>query len=150
MPANQSWHIALADIALILFLLTATALARQEELATETDRPQHPRFAAAGASAIFDSRSQTADFTAWLDQNHTDSRQQLTLYAEYRDTDEAAQMLQRAQSMIRTAQQRAIAARLVLENGERPALRAVLAFDGDAQMARSLLQGQEDPTNGEP
>lgn len=140
--SGQSWHIAFADIALILFLLTATALAREEDLA----RQGVP--ASGTASAIFDARARDEDFAQWLSENVSDDRQKVTITLHHSGSLEASQF-RRAATLADMAAARNIPHRIVIEPADKDRLLAVLAFDGSPQMARSLLNNQEEPTRGD-
>lgn len=139
---GQSWHIAFADIALILFLLTATALARQEDLA----RQGIP--ASGTASAIFDASKRDEDFVGWLSENVTDSRQTVTITLHHSGSLSASQFHEAA-ALANKAAAHNIPYRIVIERADKDRLLAVLAFDGSPQMARSLLNNQEEPANGD-
>lgn len=136
--AGQGWQTSLADLSLILFLITAAAASRQAEsrpgaaMAAPSARaePLSVYVAAAGAPAL----------AQWLRDQAADPRQQLTITARYGPGTQA-QALAEAARLAAEAGELGLAARIVVEPGEGPA-RVALAYDapGAADVARDLQQ----------
>lgn len=140
--ATVSWQTSLADLSLILFMVTAAAVSHADDTAK-------PSAAAAAGAATADKRQVfaapspiaeplsvyiaapgTPPLTQWLAQQASDPRQQLTITAQYAAgsarTRETA--LSSAIRLAREAGQAGLSARIVIEPGKGPT-RAVLAFD---------------------
>lgn len=138
-----TWHVALADLSLILFLLTASALAEEE------DQPAAVPFVETNASAIYSGDHGAESFQKWLDENANDSRLSLTIYVSYNSREGPIAAAQRAQEMAQVAQQYEGEMRIVIvRRNSAPSVVAVLSFDDDERMAQSLLGETEEPTNG--
>lgn len=153
-----SWQTSLADLSLILFMITAAAVThrppkpapqgqdlRQNAVASDRGEALAVHIATPGAPAL----------ARWLGQQPGDPRQQLTITVAYVPGREAS-ALERAGQMLREASMAAGrfgGVRIVVEPGTGPP-RAELAFDAPspampgAGMARSLRSPREASTHG--
>lgn len=135
--AGSGWQYILADLSLILFMVTAAALASAE------DAPQPaPRPAASGPAAVADAQPVSAQgevlalyraapgappLGRWLRDQAADPRQQLTIVAQYRPGDQAA-ALRQAGALAADAGEAGLRARIIIEPGQ-GGTTAALAFD---------------------
>jgi hypothetical protein len=137
---GTGWQTIIADLSMILFMLTASAVARQGPKAPST---LASATAAAPASmqpavrsepmAVWIAGEGAPPLRAWLAQQPRDSRQQVTITASYAPgaLDEA---LGQAQALAREAGD----ARVVVEPGA-PGVRVVIGYDApEARLARPL------------
>jgi len=133
----QGWQVILADLALILFLLTLSALpaveaqsgqrladrnARKEDL---KDRRQ-PEIAP--AQALFRPISGGPDIAAWLAAQPRDPRATLTVFARYRPGEESAAW-EAAAAIARKAATSGVPVRTIITAGDETDLYASLAYD---------------------
>jgi hypothetical protein len=129
----MGWEVMLADLSLILFLVTAVALSQTEEdSGSQVVSPQGE------AMAFYSAEPGAPPLEEWLSSQSSDARQQLTIVAQYRPghQDEA---LDQAMALAREARRAGARARVVVEPGE-GGTTATLAFDAPgATLARSLL-----------
>ncbi|MCP9221232.1 hypothetical protein MKP08_00515 [Erythrobacter sp. LQ02-29] len=126
---TSGWQIMLADLSLILFIVTAAAI--------DTDAAPTPAQGLAARAepvAVFRPTGET-DLTSWLAERPTDPREQLTIVARY-----GAGGLDRtraqAEALARQADAAGLAPRIVIEPGEADDVAAVFAFD--PAVARNL------------
>lgn len=138
--AGSGWQTVLADLSLILFMVTAAALSQ-----ANTERPE-PKAASElspispqGAPlALYRAEAGAPPLAEWLASQAADSRQQLTIVAQYRLGDQSAALAQ-AEALAREAGEAGTGARIVIEPGE-GGTTAALAFDvPSSTLARSLL-----------
>lgn len=134
--AGSGWQVTLADLSLILFIVTAAAL-------SQGGAPQ-------GAPSVPAQRSATAEPTAvwrpggpalaaWLAQQPRDPRQLVTIIAPYAPAGQE-RALGLAVSLAQEASRAGFAARVVVEPGE-GGPSATLAYD--QPLARALQRGGE-------
>ncbi|WP_395328912.1 hypothetical protein WBP06_14030 [Novosphingobium sp. BL-8H] len=135
-----SWQTSLADLSLILFMITAAAVTHRPPARHRPDRP--PAAVArppAGPSdrgealAVYIAGPGAPPLARWLSQQPRDPRQQLTITVAYAPGAEA-RALETAAAMLRQAQAGASdfgGARIVVEPGAGPP-QAALAFDAPA------------------
>jgi hypothetical protein len=137
---GTGWQTIIADLSMILFMLTASAVTRQSHTAraappdvpaTATPIPQPaPR---SEPIAVWIAGEGAPPLRQWLAQQPRDSRQQVTVTATYAPGAMDAALAQ-AQALARQAGD----ARVVVEPGP-PGVRVVLSYDApDARLARSL------------
>jgi hypothetical protein len=131
---SAGWQTTIADLALILFMVTAAAIDGHDD---PTDSAPSP--AASGEPlAVYRAGEHAPPLREWLAEQAPDERQYLTIVAGYTEGD-AAGAAGRALVLAAQAQAVGAAARIVLEPGDGDELVATLAFDrpGTA-VARSL------------
>ncbi|WP_395391881.1 hypothetical protein WBP07_13860 [Novosphingobium sp. BL-8A] len=149
-----SWQTSLADLSLILFMITTAAVTHRppakHQLARQAETPA-PVQPSAGPSvrgeamAVYIAAPDAPPLARWLSQQPRDPRQQLTITVAYAPGAEA-QALETAARMLREAKAGVPdlgGPRIVVEPGARPP-RAELAFDAplppttNESVARSL------------
>lgn len=127
--AGSGWQYILADLSLILFMVTAAALA-------SADEPPMPRAVTAGeqplspqgeALALYRAAPGAPPLAAWLRDQSPDARQQLTILAQYAPGGQAA-ALRQAVAMAEEAGESGTQARIVVEPGQ-GGTTAALAYD---------------------
>ncbi|MCB2060927.1 MAG: hypothetical protein KDE21_10500, partial [Novosphingobium sp.] len=126
------WEIMLADLSLILFMVTAVALSQTD------DGDGRVAISPQGeALAFYRVDSDAPPIGEWLESQSVDVRQQLTIVAQYRSGEQEAALMQ-AETLAREARASGAQARIVVEPGE-GGTTATLAFDvPDATLARNL------------
>mgnify|MGYP001765149718 CR=1 FL=1 len=132
--AGSGWQTVLADLSLILFMVTAAALQQAEERApTAPVLPAAP--ALADPVALWRAAPGGPDLAAWLAAQPTDPRLRLTIVAHHAGDPVAAA---RAAAMLAARAGRP--ARIVLEPGAAQPLSAGLTFDAGAGLAHGLQE----------
>lgn len=121
--ALQGWQVMLADLSMILFLVTASTLpGGKPVISAESASSSH-----GAPGAVFRSgRGQS--LTLWLDERVQDPREMLTLTGRY-GPGERSLIARDVAIAAAIADRRGVAVRTVLEPGTRSDLVAVLAFD---------------------
>lgn len=148
-----SWQTSLADLSLILFMLSAAAINRQQgHLRQEKQaqaREEPPASPAGTPLAIYIAEPGAPPLARWLAEQAGDPRQRVTVTASYGSAPgDMAQSLTEAGRLAREAEAAGHKARIVVEPGMPPA-RVVLAFDDPAEaMARSLRTTSRNPSEG--
>jgi hypothetical protein len=145
---GSGWQYILADLSLILFMVTAAALASSDNAPAHTPTTSQPiaRARSAGTRplspqaeplALYRSAPGAPSLGQWLHQQSADSRQQLTIVAHYAPGGQV-EALSQAAALARDAGEAGALARIVVEPGQGGAS-ATLAFDiPEAAMARDL------------
>lgn len=140
MKASQSWLMTLADLTIILFIITAADLSRADARVTDTAHSV-AAIATAEPTAIF--RPGGPSLSAWLAGQPGDPRQQLTILVRHARGDQAVAM-GKGMALLEQAQQAGRDARLVVEEGEHSEIAAFLAYDvSPAKMARQLHEADQ-------
>lgn len=141
-----SWQLVLADLSLILFIVTAGALARSEESVAGAEEHRASGLASTGAPvsgspvAVLRGDGSADDdviLAAWLAEYRPDPREQLTLTLHYGQGDFAAAQA-RAEAMRGLSMDAGQIPRIVLEQADTNALHASFAFDHAPDVARNL------------
>lgn len=134
---GHGWQLILADLALILFLLTLSALpaaeadagrglaarAVQEKTARETARPE-----IAAAQALFRPIAGGPPLSAWLAGQTPDPRATLTIFAVHTPGKER-EAWSRAEALATEARAAGARVRTIIAAGKEPDLYASLAYD---------------------
>lgn len=124
----QSWQLLLADLSLILFIVTAAGLAAQDQGgAAQISAPPEP-------VAYYRGTGSGDALAQWLAAYEADPRERLTILIRYAPGQIDA-ALTRAQVL--SAQTKG--ARISLEEGQGNEVLASFAFEGETTLARSLL-----------
>lgn len=133
------WQTTLADLALILFIVSVAGLQAGE------DKRAEPVVPAEGQPlGIFIPSEGAASLPEWLADQAPDPRQRLTVVARYR-AGEAEAAARRALDLASEAAAAGHGARIVLEQSESTGLVASLAYDrGPEQMAQNLRVRAQD------
>jgi hypothetical protein len=117
------WQLILADLALILFLVTAAGLSADEP-ATKAGE----ELAIAPAQALYRRTPGGPSLGEWLAAQPHDPRAALTIVAEHRP-DDAAAIWARAQSLADEARAQGVRVRTIIRPGSEPGIHASLAYD---------------------
>jgi len=133
------WQTTLADLALILFIVSVAGLQAGD------DEHAEPVVPAQGQPlGIYIPSEGTASLREWLAEQAPDPRQRLTVVARYR-VGEAEAAARRALDLASQAAAAGHGARIVLEQSESTGLVASLAYDrAPEQMAQSLQVRAQD------
>ncbi len=135
--AGPGWQLILADLALILFLLTLSALPAAEaevgrKLADRAAREKDLRHSykpeIAAAQALFRPVAGGPSLTEWLASQPRDPRATLTVFARHLPGDEAAAW-NAAAALADDAQASGVAVRTIITAGRHGDLYASLAYD---------------------
>ena len=147
------WQTTMADLALILFMLTAAGVQAQRQLEEQKEgQVQQLKRTRAGPSqsamgeplAVYRAHESALPLGKWLAEQAPDRRQYLTIVARYRPG-EAAAAAQEAVGLAQEAGAAGVSARIVLEPGEGGDMLATLAFDRpDVAVARPLQDASLD------
>ncbi len=137
---TAGWQLILADLALILFLVTLAALASAIEQNEETPdfidgsikRSATDGFATAPVQALYRPTEGIIPFGEWLSGQPNDPRAQLTIYASYSGKAEG-ETWQKVQSMASDAQNIGISTKIIIAPSERDDIYASFAFDRSAR-----------------
>ncbi len=134
--AGSGWQVTLADLSLILFIVTASALSQG---GPSPSKPPAPAQRSATAEPLAVWRPGGPALGAWLAQQPHDPRQQLTIIAPYAaPAQESA--LSAAVSLAQEARAAGFAPRVVVEPGQGgPSV--TLAYD--QPLARALQRGNQ-------
>ncbi|HZU63399.1 MAG TPA: hypothetical protein VFF98_06940 [Novosphingobium sp.] len=129
------WQTMLADLSLILFMVTAAAMAEKPGDARPAPPPPPPPPpvgladpARAEPLAIWRARAGGPGLAAWLASQPADPRQQLTITARCRPGGQKA-AIARAEALLHEAGAGAAAARIIVQTGGSADLYASLAYD---------------------
>lgn len=126
-----SWQLILADLALILFLLTAAALSAdrgmEKVVAGSNAKPPAP-VAVAPAQALYRAGPGLPSLAQWLESQPRDPRASLTIIAEHKFGGEEAAWSD-ARAMAATARAMNVRARVIIREGEGNLVQASLAYD---------------------
>jgi hypothetical protein len=118
-----NWQTIIADLALILFMVTAAAMGSKNPEATDNPLP-----ARGEPLAVYRPHQGTPPFGEWLAAQAADERQQLTIIGRYQggDVQFAADA---ALALASDAAEHGVRSRVLLEPAENSDVLAVLAFD---------------------
>jgi len=123
-----SWQTIIADLALILFMVTAAAMGSDEAKSSHDPHARNPLPARGEPLAVYRAGKGAPSLGEWLSSQPADARQHLTIISRYPDgeIDVAAR---EALALASGAGMLAPRPRIVLEQGEDVEVFAVLAFD---------------------
>lgn len=126
----SGWQLILADLALILFLVTIAALAEQsdEDEIQAAQEAVRPDANIAPAQALFRSGSGSPSIAAWLESQNPDPRATLTVIASHIEG-EQSEAWARARALAEQARSQGVAVRIVIQRADQTDLYASLAFD---------------------
>lgn len=124
-----SWQVTLADLSLILFMVTLAGISVSEKDMAAGGAPE-----TAPSQALYRSTDAGApDFGDWLAMQQVDDRMTLAIHIQHPAGDQAWALAQ-AQRMMAVIQTAAIPYRLQIEPGRRRISYASLGFDGQSSM----------------
>jgi hypothetical protein len=135
---GTGWQMIIADLSMILFMLTASAVARQDSSAQTKLAPASANRSAAGPAprsepvAVWIGGEGAPPLGQWLAQQPRDARQQVTITATY-----APGAMQEALAQAQVLAKDAGEARILVEPGS-PGMRVVIGYDAPES---SLAQG---------
>ena len=133
--AGTGWQTLFADLSIILFMVTAAAVAPAGEAASTIATPSER----SAPLAVYRAEPGAPPLGEWLAGQSTDTRQQLSIVAHYAPGGQKA-ALAAAQALLHQAGVASAQARLVVEPGA-GGITAALAFDApDTPLAQDLLQ----------
>lgn len=121
------WQVILADLSLILFISTATALGNQPANTLPSTHSQ----------TVFSARLEGGNLADWLASYAPDARERLRIVIFYRPGGLDA-ALSRAASAVRITAAAGRAASVTLEEGAAEGMTAIYAFDTQETLARNL------------
>jgi hypothetical protein len=136
------WLTTLADLALILFMVTAVQLGRAEFERSREASARSP-IESDAPLAIFRPTDGASGFGEWLSGQGTDRRELLTIRLTHGEND-TAQRLDTGMALFDAAEAAGWQPRLMLQRGAPSGVVAVIAFDRDD------LPRQDTPIQGEP
>ena len=121
-----SWHLILADLALILFLMAAAALEKDDSVASPEGADIVPPIEA--SQALYRAGPGLVTLAQWLDQQPRDPRAALTVVALHAPGDEDRAWTEaRAMEQVATAQ--GVRVRAIIRPAMQSDIYASLAFD---------------------
>ncbi|KPF87552.1 hypothetical protein [Novosphingobium sp. AAP93] len=129
-PIAMPWQTILADLALILFMMTAAALA------SAPDTPLLPKAPAPAPSVrgepvgVWREGPGMPTLADWLAQQARDPRLRVSILVRHLAGHEQAALV-RAQALVTAAGARGASARIVIEPGREDAASVVLAYDAE-------------------
>jgi len=128
--SGYGWHFILADLSLILFLLTLRGFASVADQSPDTEQPSEAvrEVTIAPSQAIFRPVRGGPSIAAWLASQSQDDRATLTIFARYAPGGQA-EAWHEASRLAREAEQRKVATRMILSQGSDADLYASLAYD---------------------
>ena len=124
---DHGWQILLADLSLILFLATGTALAAEPGAA-------EPPVVRAEPVAVFGTDDSPGALARWIAAYRPDPREALTIVVRYPRA-AMPQALARATMLAQEARSSNRAIRIVLEDSAQSSTQASFAFEGERRMA---------------
>ncbi|MBN9504986.1 MAG: hypothetical protein J0I69_03075 [Altererythrobacter sp.] len=130
-----SWQTVIADLALILFMVTAAAMQRDKVRVGAEPLPMRGE-----PLAFYRAAEDAPPLAQWLAVQAPDPRQRLTIVARYAPG-EAEQATHAAVALAAEAGEAGGEARIVVEPGERSEVLAMLAFDRDGNWHTDCKQG---------
>ena len=153
---GQGWLTTLADLSIILFMVTAADLSTaQQQLQHKhaaTPAPQAQQKAAGVATAepvaIYRPAAGAMPLAAWLASQPADDRQRLTVLVRH-DGKNVAGAVAQGMTLADQARQAGRSPRLIVEQGENPEIMAFLAYDADAAIMARNLRGASQPATPE-
>lgn len=139
---NGGWQTILADLALILFMVTAAALANTPDAPPPpppkpAPPPAPPAPMRAEPVALWRAAADAPPLGLWLDEAARDPRLGLTITVRYAPGGRGTALAQ-AQALSAAAGRRGAAARIVIEPGDPAGASATVAFDAPAQSGTPL------------
>ncbi len=135
---STSWATILADLAIILFMITAADLSNAE-IARSAAEPSAAAVATAEPVALYRADGAALPLGRWLADQPNDPRQQLTVVVHY-SAGEADTMAAEGLRLVSQAEAAGRDARLIAEPGDRSEAAVVLAYDANPQAVARKLQ----------
>lgn len=133
-PVASGWQLILADLALILFLVTLSALANEEAHKPGVAHGEQREPEVAPSQALFRPDPFGPTLGEWLSQRPHDARATLTVFAQYADADRDL-VWEQARALSGSAAQEGYSVRVVITQGRQSDLHASLAYDAPVETA---------------
>ena len=150
--AGSGWQTLLADLSIILFMVTAATLSQSKDgpAAKGSATPEPPKASARSEPlAVYRAAPGAPPLGQWLASQSPDPRQQLSIVAHYAPSGQQA-ALSDAAGLLAQAGAAGTSARLVVEPGEGGTV-ATLAYDAASTgLAQGLQREQAKPVAPEP
>lgn len=125
---THGWQLILADLALILFLVTLSALAAEGSDGEPADQNRTLAPQISAAQALFRPSPFGPSLADWLSERPYDPRATLTIFAQHTGGDSSA-IWERAQVLAGNARERGYSVRVVITHGDISDVYASLAYD---------------------
>jgi hypothetical protein len=155
--AGHSWLVPLADLSMILFVVTGASIATLPAGQTDGDRlpppiaahplsraqrsePAHDGFVQSVPVAVMIDGPGNPSLGNWVAAQAADRTGQLTIEGRYGSATQRERVTARAIALADEARQAGVDPRVIVAPGPRTEVAAVFAYDLDPQMARGLLQ----------
>ncbi len=134
--SGTEWQLVLADLALILFLVTVSALATMDQAGSDPEAEYslarssdgEDSFSVAPSQEVFRPNPLGPSLGEWLARRQRDPRITLTVFAQY-TLNERSEVWKAAQALADDASVSGYAVRVVITPGETSDLHASLAYD---------------------
>lgn len=133
---SQGWAVTLADLSIILFMITAADLSNAELAKTGLESTS-ATVVTAEPVAMYRPSGAAPSFSTWLAQQPGDPRQQLTVIVRHDDRGADA-AIARGLDLMRQAEAAGRKARLIVEQSDHSDVAAILAYDAAPTVARNL------------
>ncbi len=149
---GSSWLVPLADLSMILFVVTGASMASLPQ-GGAADAPPPPvaerpladlarsGFVQSVPVAVLVDGPGNPPLAEWIAAQASDSAGQLTIEGRYRRAGEREGVTGRAAALADAARAAGVEPRLVIAPGPETQVSAVFAYDRDPQMTRQLAQG---------
>jgi len=142
--ASLGWQLVLADLSLILFLTTASALSDKHERGADDAATRPDEFSESGAvAALYLASTNGPAFGDWLTAQPRDPREQLTIRADYNVRDRAV-VIQQVETLAEQAARAGFTPRIIIEPASesqgQTRITASFAFDGGPGSAGNVAQ----------
>lgn len=142
---DHSWQLILADLALILFLVSAAALSASdgfESSETINDIEAEDATVIGPAQALYRAGPGLPSLAEWLERQPRDPRASLTIVAQHRP-DQEERAWTEARALAATAKAVGVRSRVIIREGEESDIHARLGYD----QPTSGVPNQELPAN---
>lgn len=139
---NQAWLVPFADLALILFVITATGMA--SALSERENAARSANGIGEGvATSVFVDGAGAPPLGTWLARRRLGEGEQLTLLCQYRDAALRSTVAARCEALAGQAIALGQQPRVIVEEGTRRQVVAYFAHDRDPVLARNLLPDEQ-------
>lgn len=129
---GQGWMTTLADLSIILFMVTANDLSNTDQRAVQPTE-QVSGIATGEPVALYRPSPDVISLGEWLSGQEADGRQQLTVHVRHAGTG-IENAVARGLDLAAEARAAGHEARLIVTQGDSPDLVVMLAYDSDAQL----------------
>lgn len=129
-PISMPWQTILADLALILFMMTAAALASAPDMPLLPKAPPPAPSVRGEPVGVWREGPGMPKLADWLAQQGRDPRLRVSILVRHLGGHELA-ALAHAQALVTEAGTRGASARIVIEPGREDAASVVLAYDAE-------------------